>query len=96
MVSDLMSFMDNVLPFAARVAPLESSGRWMVATELGRSEALSEESFHPDDGESMRAEWKIPRSLGGPLPWGVWCEFNQWSVAEPPDPINMGQSAAAR
>src|SRR5262249_46694592 len=53
MVSDLMSSMDNVLPFAARAPPPEGSGRWMVATELGRSEALSGKSFHPDDGESI-------------------------------------------
>src|SRR5262250_3326305 len=61
MVSDLMSFMDNVLPFAARVPPPESSGRWMVATELGRSEALSGKSFHPDDGESIGGTGEVLR-----------------------------------
>src|SRR5262252_9500501 len=31
----------------------------MVATELGRSEALSEESFHPGDSESIHGGGKI-------------------------------------
>jgi len=31
----------------------------MVATELGRSEALSGKSFHPDDGESIHRAAKF-------------------------------------
>jgi hypothetical protein len=56
-VSVLMSFM-TTSSLSRALAPQESSGRW-VATDLGRSEALSEKSFHSDDGESMSARGKI-------------------------------------
>src|SRR5262249_42280119 len=46
-------------PFRGALPPPESSGRWMVATELGRSEALSGKSFHPDDGESIHRAAKF-------------------------------------
>src|SRR5206468_1211183 len=45
---------DHVLPFARARAARKL--RTMVATDHGRSEALSKESFHSDDGESMRRE----------------------------------------
>src|SRR5262245_52289730 len=56
MVSDLMSFMTTSSLLRVYGA---CKLRTVVATELGRSEALSWESFHPGLGESIHRRGKI-------------------------------------
>src|SRR5215472_14319781 len=67
MVSDLMSFMTTSSLSRVRAArKLRTMGRYGTR----RSEALSEKSFHSDDGESMRGQGKILRGA-------VQCDFNR-------------------